>query len=86
MTLDINGTDDEDMSINDASCTLMMEALMKSHAPMKQINFRFNFIGDEGAIAISKLINEKPTFEYLDLQSNEVGDVGFRDLVKAMAR
>jgi hypothetical protein len=63
----------------------MMAALQASHAPLREISFNYNFIGDEGARDIAKLMKDTPTLMTVDLVSNEVGDVGVRALLEAMA-
>ena len=86
--LHIAGSSGEENStqIKNTACIAMCQALSETVAPMQELWVAFNFIGDEGAKAIAKMISAKPHFTTLDLQSNVVGDDGTKELAAVMAR
>lgn len=68
--------------IRPSGATLVAKVLQKNH--LKELDLEFNQFGDEGAIAIAKVLRTNTSLEFLNLRLNHIGSDGAVALADAL--
>ncbi|KAI8505903.1 hypothetical protein Bbelb_162560 [Branchiostoma belcheri] len=63
-------------SVDDANAQKLCDAVKKSPASIKMLNFNLNKVGPEGAASVVDTLRTKPSIEVLLLHGNPLGDEG----------
>jgi hypothetical protein len=64
----------------DGTCASHISSLSCSSG-VKTINFKGNYLGDEGIAAVSNLLKKNKNIIYIDFEDNGIGDPGIESLV-----